>query len=189
MKSLAELRERIDRLDDELIRLLNERASVAAGIGRLKQEHRLPVYVPEREESLLSRLASINPGPLPEAGLRAIYREIMSASRALEDHLPVVCVGEETSPVLWVAKERLGSSLEYRLRRTVGEGVSDLIEGRASCLVLSESDWKNFETTRPADAERCVRLLDVPESPMAAGSGCHVIVGLASGGNPGSSAA
>ena len=93
---LDDLRKKIDSLDSELLRLLNERADVVHGIGEAKKQAGLMIYAPEREEALLQALARKNAalqGRLPEKSVRAIYREIMSASLALEKNMAIACLG------------------------------------------------------------------------------------------------
>ena len=87
--SLLTLRNRIDALDQKLVDLLNDRARAAAQIGRLKQKMTAPVFVPAREREVLRRVRDRNRGPLNPEALEAIYREIISASRALERRLGV----------------------------------------------------------------------------------------------------
>ncbi|HWQ40148.1 MAG TPA: prephenate dehydratase [Burkholderiales bacterium] len=88
---LKALRDRIDRLDDELLRLVNERAQLAREIGKLKGE--ATVYRPEREAQVLRRLAERNAGPLPAKAVTHLFTEIISACRALEDAFAVACLG------------------------------------------------------------------------------------------------
>jgi chorismate mutase/prephenate dehydratase len=89
--SLRKLRDRIDRLDEEILRLVNERAGLAHEIGTLKGEG--TVYRPEREAQVLRRLAGRNSGPLPEKAVTHLFTEIISACRALEDAFSVACLG------------------------------------------------------------------------------------------------
>src|SRR5260221_5968597 len=81
--SLDEIRKKIDEIDSELLRLLNDRADLVHEVGLIKKEAGLSIYAPEREESLLQRLVQKSKGRLPENAIRAIYPEIMSASIAL----------------------------------------------------------------------------------------------------------
>ncbi|MBI5904348.1 MAG: chorismate mutase, partial [Deltaproteobacteria bacterium] len=90
---LKELRGRIDAIDDRILALLNERAATALEVGRIKTERNLKFYVPEREVEILRRLMEKNPGPFPNEGLKAIYREIISASLSLEKPLSVAFLG------------------------------------------------------------------------------------------------
>jgi chorismate mutase / prephenate dehydratase len=88
---LAKLRERIDALDLEILRLVNERAGLARDIGKIKGE--AVVYRPEREAQVLRRISKNNPGPLPGGSVTRLFTEIISACRALEDSLSVACLG------------------------------------------------------------------------------------------------
>ncbi len=89
--ALKNLRDRIDRLDEEILRLVNERAHLAHEIGKLKADG--TVYRPEREAQVLRRLAEQNPGPLAEKAITHVFTEIISACRALEDAFSVACLG------------------------------------------------------------------------------------------------
>jgi chorismate mutase/prephenate dehydratase len=90
--ALAALREQIDSVDRKLFELLNERAQVVLKVGELKARTGAPVYRPEREAQILSRLGE-TVGPLPGESLQAIWREVMSACRALERRLRVAYLG------------------------------------------------------------------------------------------------
>ena len=74
---LADLRKLIDGVDNDVIELLNKRAQLAREIGDIKIQRSQRMYVPERERALLTRLLENNPGPLPPAGLKLIYKEII----------------------------------------------------------------------------------------------------------------
>lgn len=89
-EDLGKLRAGIDGIDSEVLRLLNRRAELAGRIGQLKQGN---LYRPEREAQVLRRLAAENPGPLPEAAVQAIFREITSACLGLEQALRVAYLG------------------------------------------------------------------------------------------------
>ena len=91
--SLDELRKRIDELDSEILRCLNERARCAMDIGDIKRANNAVYYVPERERAVYDKLLRENSGPLTEAAIKAIYREIISAVRALEKPVDVAFLG------------------------------------------------------------------------------------------------
>lgn len=78
---LAACRAKIDSIDRDLLRLLNERQRITLDVVRAKRESGLPVLDQGREESLLSKLTDINPGPLSPEGIRRIWLAIMSESR------------------------------------------------------------------------------------------------------------
>ncbi len=90
---LQSQRARIDAIDRELLALLNRRATVALAIGELKRAEGSPAFRPEREAAVIEGLKSANTGPLPAAGVAPIWREIMSACRALETPTRVAYLG------------------------------------------------------------------------------------------------
>jgi len=113
MKKLETLRREIDRIDEQLLELLNERVRHAAEIGRLKRENGAEIYVASREEEVLRKLAALNEGPLDEGAIRAIYREIMSAAIALEKPMAIAYLGPEATYTHQAAVKKFGSSLDY----------------------------------------------------------------------------
>jgi chorismate mutase/prephenate dehydratase len=127
---LQDLRTKIDALDGELIRLLNERADLVCGVGEIKRAGGLDIYSPEREEKLLQALTARNQaqqGRLPGASLRAIYREIMSASLALEKDLAIAYFGPEATWTHQAARGKFGSSVRYVPQSSIGD-VFDAVE-------------------------------------------------------------
>src|SRR6201982_1807316 len=94
--SLRNLRLQIDKLDLQILKLVNERASVAAEIGKLKNDHGSEVFSPAREEEVVQNVIEANEknrGPLDVQTVRAIFREIMSGSRSLQKVLKVAYLG------------------------------------------------------------------------------------------------
>ncbi len=110
---LDTLRKHIDEIDQQVLKLLNERVRHAAEIGRIKREQGAPIYVASREEQVLSKLAGLNKGPLGDAAIRAIYREIMSAAIALEKPMQVAYLGPEATYTHQAAIKKFGESIEY----------------------------------------------------------------------------
>ena len=84
LDGLAELRQKIDALDEQLVRLLNARAACALAIGHVKKTAGLPVYQPSRETEVLRHVQSINPGPLDDAAVRRLFERIIDEARRLE---------------------------------------------------------------------------------------------------------
>src|SRR5579871_951469 len=114
--ALRNLRTQIDKLDLQILKLVNERASVAAEIGRLKNDHGEEVFSPAREEEVLQNVLQINEknkGPLDAGTIRAIFREIMSGSRALQKIVKVAYLGPEYSFSHLAAVERFGQAVEF----------------------------------------------------------------------------
>jgi chorismate mutase/prephenate dehydratase len=83
-KTLEQLREEIDRLDDQILPLLNQRAELAVEIGKIKKANGAPLHVPSRERDVISRLTAANKGPMTSDALVKIYKEIMASALALE---------------------------------------------------------------------------------------------------------
>jgi chorismate mutase len=77
-------RDEIDRIDEELVRLLNERSTCAIEIGRVKREIGQPVYSPSRERQVLDHVTRINTGPLDDEGIRRLFERIIDESRRIE---------------------------------------------------------------------------------------------------------
>lgn len=84
-EELKAIREAIDRVDARLLELFNDRMQLALEAGRVKAARGLPLFDSGREEEILDHLAKINPGPIADSSLRAIYREILSASRKVQE--------------------------------------------------------------------------------------------------------
>lgn len=111
--TLRSLRSQIDRLDLHILKLVNERAGLAAEIGKIKNDHGSEVFSPAREEEVLQNVLEANKGPLGEETIRAIYREIMSGARALQKVLKVAYLGPDYSFSHLAAVERFGQTVEF----------------------------------------------------------------------------
>jgi chorismate mutase len=81
---LDDLRNRIDLLDESLVRLLNARAACALEIGRVKREMGVPIYQPERESEVLKNVQSHNRGPLDQDAIKRLFERIIDEARHLE---------------------------------------------------------------------------------------------------------
>jgi len=91
--ALAALRQRIDAVDREMLALLNRRATLAKEVGEIKKKEGSVVFRPEREAQVIDGLKAANPGPLGTDSVAPIWREIMSACRALETPTRVAYLG------------------------------------------------------------------------------------------------
>jgi chorismate mutase len=81
---LVAVRRRIDRLDEQLVRLINRRASMALTIGRMKKRKKWPVFDAKREAFVLRHVVSSSRGPLSHAAVRKIFKTILSQCRRRE---------------------------------------------------------------------------------------------------------
>jgi chorismate mutase len=82
--TIDEIRNGIDRFDDELLRIFNQRAALALKIGEIKKSTGLPVYDPEREKNIFQRMKDINPGPLDDQAIVRLFERVIDESRRLE---------------------------------------------------------------------------------------------------------
>jgi chorismate mutase/prephenate dehydratase len=126
---LRELREKIDHLDAGIVRLLNERAAVSVEIGRIKREAGCDICDPSREERVYRNLAESNDGILPEGALREIFREIISASRALQAPMTVSFLGPEASFSHQAALSHFGKSIRIAPQMSIPEVFSSVEKG------------------------------------------------------------
>jgi chorismate mutase len=84
VKALTDCRERIDTIDRRLLALLNERTRIVEQIGRIKQECKMPVYEPKREEEVLGNIDEHNEGPMAPEAARRIFERIIDEMRTLQ---------------------------------------------------------------------------------------------------------
>jgi chorismate mutase/prephenate dehydratase len=111
--NLKALRVQIDKLDLQILEVLSKRAAIAAQIGKVKADTGGEVFSAAREEEVLQNVLKANKGPLTEVTLKAIYRELISGSRALQSVQRVAYLGPEYSYSQLAALERFGQGVEY----------------------------------------------------------------------------
>jgi chorismate mutase / prephenate dehydratase len=128
---LDEWRARIDEIDRQLLRLLSQRAELSLEIGRAKRESGEPVLVPQREQEILEELARLNPGPLSARAIRAIWSEVLSASRCLQRPFRVSYLGPPGTNTHLAALRHFGSSAEFLPVRGIAEVFEEVERGRA----------------------------------------------------------
>ncbi len=118
---LKKIRKNIDAIDQEIVTLLNRRADRILEIGRLKAKTNQSVYAPAREREVLRRIAQANRGPLDNNALKAIYREIMSASLSLEKPVVIAFMGPQASFSHLAAMKKFGASVNYLACGSIGD--------------------------------------------------------------------
>lgn len=113
------LREKIEALDDEILRLLNQRAEIVLEIGQVKSKSNLNFYDPKREKEIVHRLTSQNSGPFPQQAISSVFHEIISACRSLEVILNVVYLGPAATNTHLACLGHFGSSAQTSLRESI----------------------------------------------------------------------
>ncbi len=130
---LASARARIDALDAQILELLNRRATVADEVGAIKRaaDPDAQVFRPEREAQVVARLASLNAGPLPDDAIGTIFREVMSACRALERRAVVAYLGPEGTYSEQAVILQFGRGVERRACASIDE-IFRAVEAKAA---------------------------------------------------------
>jgi len=155
--TLEQLRAAIDSVDSRILDLLRERAGLVEEVGRLKEQSGESYYAPEREEALLQRLVEANRSRLPESSLRAIYREILSSMRALEQSITVAYLGPRTTFSHQAAVRHFGHAVHLQPERTIGEVFEAVERGRAHYGVVPIENSQEGAVNATLD-----RLMDTP---------------------------
>ncbi len=135
-EELLKIRDEIDGIDSDILRLLSRRMDLATEAGRIKASMGLPLFHPEREETIFQRLSQLNPGPLSEESIRSIYREIFAASRLLQCKLRVAFLGPEWTYSHLASLSLFGHSAIYMPCSSL-EGVFDnFLKNKAHLAVI-----------------------------------------------------
>src|SRR6185436_8622614 len=135
-------RAKIDRIDERILGLLSERARVAQRIGRRKARNHggnggaVGFWVPSREKLIFQRLRTLNKGPLADDVVRAIFREIISASRALEARLTISFLGPEGTFTNAAARDVFGAGATLTPAESIAEVFTEVEHRRANFGVV-----------------------------------------------------
>jgi chorismate mutase/prephenate dehydratase len=134
--NIPDHRKAIDKLDEQIVRLLNERTRHVLEIGAMKLKAGEEIYAPHRELAVLQRVCKLNHGPITNESLRAIYREIMSSALSLEKSMNVAYLGPEATFTHLAAIRRFGSSLRYSAQKTIADVFAEVSKNRADYGVV-----------------------------------------------------
>jgi chorismate mutase / prephenate dehydratase len=134
--NIPEHRKSIDKLDAQIVRLLNERTKHVLEIGKIKLAAGEEIYAPHRELAVLNRICKLNNGPITSESLRHIYREIMSSALSLEKSLTIAYLGPEATFTHQAAIQRFGSSLRYVSQKTIADVFAEVSKNRADYGVV-----------------------------------------------------
>ncbi|HJT22124.1 MAG TPA: prephenate dehydratase [Nitrospira sp.] len=135
---LSDYRKEIDRIDDEILQLLNERSKSVIEIGKLKKQKdaEANLHTPAREAAIIERLVKQNSGPFPSEAIRPVYREIMSASLSLEGPQRVAYLGPRATFTHMACMQKFGSSAHYVPVNSIKEVFSEVERGGANFGVV-----------------------------------------------------
>jgi chorismate mutase / prephenate dehydratase len=149
--NIPEHRKSIDKLDANIVRLLNERTLHVLAIGEIKLKAGEEIYAPHRERAVLQRINRLNQGPITADQLGAIYREIMSSALALEKTLTIAYLGPEATFTHQAAIRRFGSSLRYASQKTIGDVFTEVSKSRADYGVVPVENTTEGVVTHTLD--------------------------------------
>lgn len=150
--SLEDLRAQIDELDQRIIALLRQRAEISYRIGQEKDALGLPVYDPQRESLLLDSLTAGDLGRLDAEAVAAIYREILSASRALQRTVTVAYLGPEYTFSHLAAVKQFGSACRLLAQPTIDDVFRTVERGNADFGVVPIENVIQGVETRTLDS-------------------------------------
>jgi chorismate mutase/prephenate dehydratase len=149
--ALTPLRDQIDAIDRQLLELLSRRAQLATEVGRLKLTLASPIYRPEREAQVLRSVAALNRGPLSTAALEPIYREIISACRAMERPLAVAYLGPAGTFSELAALRQFGSAVQLEPCASIDEVFRYAETGRSDYAVVPVENSTEGAVSRSLD--------------------------------------
>jgi chorismate mutase/prephenate dehydratase len=150
--ALADLRRKLDAIDRELLAAINRRAEVAQSIGLAKQSQQRCIFDPRREAEVLDRLTADNRGPLTDESVRAIFREVISAARAIQTPTRVAYLGPEFTFSHLAAIQRFGQSAELVPVGTIAAVFEEVERGQTEFGVVP---MENSTDGRVSDTLDC----------------------------------
>src|SRR5262245_12559204 len=146
------LRARIDEVDDAILARLNERAELVAQVGQAKQAAGSAVYEPTRERRIVDRLREQNPGPFQSAGIAPVFREIVSATRSLEEVIRVAYLGPEGTFSHQAAREQFGALAVLCGVPSISDVFAAVESGRAQLGIVPVENTTEGVVTQTLDA-------------------------------------
>ena len=135
-RDLSQIRIEIDGIDAELVRLLSRRGECAMEVGQVKGQDNKPYFTPERERDIFESLARKNPGPLSAQQLTNIFREVISAARAVEKPLTSAYWGPPGTYTNLASLKTFGASSEHLPQDSIEDVFLAVEHGRADYGVV-----------------------------------------------------
>lgn len=137
---MLRLRRQVDQIDLKLLKLLQQRTKLSGEIGRTKRRHGAEIYVPGRERELLARVASQSGDKLPPSAVTAIFREILSSSRAAQGQAPIGLLRQSADVILPVGRMHFGACDRFVAKRSWREIAEELEAGGLALALLTPTD-------------------------------------------------
>ncbi len=156
--ALNNLRDKIDNIDDTLLRLFNERMELVHQVGEVKNSTGAPIYRPEREQSILNRLKTQNSGKLTDAAIDALFLEMFAVARNLELPEAVAYLGPEASFTHQAAESKFGALSEYLPISSIPGIFREVAKGTAKFGVIPIENSSNGIVT---DTINCLDEYDL----------------------------
>jgi len=179
---LADLRRRLDEIDDKLHDLLIRRAEIVGAVAASKREGKLPAFQPGREAEIIRRLVGRHHGAFPVATLVRMWREMLSATVRLQSAFAVAVFAPIEAQGFWdLARDHYGSHTPMAAYRSIGQVIRAVTEGQASLGVLpmpqeGELDpWWRHLLSKDEDAPRVVARLPFGARGNARGDGVDAL--------------
>ncbi|MEK7851449.1 MAG: chorismate mutase, partial [Deltaproteobacteria bacterium] len=136
MADIRELRKKIDAIDDSILEILNKRAKLVKEVGKVKAHGKSEFYVPNREKEIYERLTRNNKGPFSNESIRAIFREIISASLSLEHPLKIAFFGPQATYTHLAAIKQFGLSADLIPVKSISDVFDEVERGEANYGVV-----------------------------------------------------
>lgn len=152
--SLKEYRDAIDKIDNNLLELLEERAKIATEVGRLKKEEAShPIYYrPEREAQMFRKKLQNYQGYIPKADVMRVFRSVLSACRSLQERCRVVCLGPEGTFSHAATLKHFGSNIEVLFVNSLSQVFQEVENDKAGFGVVPIENSTSGIISETADA-------------------------------------
>jgi len=151
MDPLTQYRKEIDRIDAQFLKLLSERGQIALEVGKAKRAQKADLYDPSREQRIYERLEKLNAGPFDTQSISLIFREIISASHALQEPINVAYLGPKATFTHLACLGHFGASVTDRAVSSIKEVFAEVEKGLSDFGVVPIENSTEGVVTRTLD--------------------------------------
>lgn len=135
-KKLKSLRQEIDKVDNSILELLNQRAKLVIKVGKVKKDSNHAIYAPEREREIYERLLNNNSGPFPNHAVKNVFREIMSTSLSLEKPLKIAFLGPKATFTHIACMQHFGMDADFMPQKDITDVFDEVERDKADYGVV-----------------------------------------------------